>query len=224
MMANVAMARTNMINGQIIPVGITDRRLITALSEVPRERFVPLGMMPLAFSDSDILLKEATSISPARYLMAAGPFARLVQEAGIDRHAVVLDIGCATGYSSAVLARLSNSVIALESDEHLATLASNSLIDMDVDNVAVVTAPLSAGWPSAAPYDAILIEGSVEMIPTCLLDQLNVGGRLAAVIGRGLSASGTIYTKTISAFGGRRVFNAAIPPLPGFAKPKDFVF
>lgn len=151
MMVGFAIARTNMVNGQVITVGITDHRLIAALSAVPRERFVPTRMMQLAFSDSDILLKEAAPSAPARYLMAVGPFARLVQEAEIDRHAVVLDVGCATGYSSAVLARLAGSIIALESDKGLAALATQTLVDVGVDNIAVVNGPLEAGWPGAAP-------------------------------------------------------------------------
>jgi protein-L-isoaspartate(D-aspartate) O-methyltransferase len=217
-------ARANMIRGQVTPIAITDRALIAALAQVPREQFVPSHMVPFAYAEKDILLKAATQTSPARYLMAVGPFARLVQVAAIDRQAVVLDVGCATGYSAAVLARLSRSVIALESDEELAALAATSLTSMNIDNVAVVTAVLGDGWPRAAPYDAIVIEGSVAMLPTAVMDQLYVGGRLAAVIGSGLSAFTTIYTKTDSGIGSRRVFNAAVPALPGFAMPKEFVF
>lgn len=217
-------ARTNMVNGQVITVGITDHVLIAALSAVPREHFVPTRMTPWAFSDSDILLKEAAPGSPARYLMAVGPFARLVQKAGIDQHTKVLDVGCATGYSSAVLARLANSVIALESDKGLSVLAAETLAGLGVENVAVVNAPLEAGWPDVAPYDVIFIGGSVETIPAVFAEQLNVGGRLIGVIGRGHSAAGMIYIKTRCAFGGRRVFNGVVGPLPGFAKSKDFVF
>jgi protein-L-isoaspartate(D-aspartate) O-methyltransferase len=213
-----------MVDGQVITVGITDRRLIAALSAVPRERFVPAGMVPLAYSDADLLLKEVTPTSPARYLMAVGAFARLVQEAKIDRQDVVLDIGCATGYSSAVLARLANSVIALESDEGLAALATKNLVQIGVDNVAVVTGPLEVGWPDAAPYDVILIGGAIETVPSAVVEQIEEGGRLVAVMGHGHSASGMVYVKSRSAFSGRRVFNAAVRPLPGFAKPKTFVF
>ena len=219
-----AASRANMINGQVIPAGITDRRLIAALAHVPREHFVPAHMASFAYADTSILLKEARSPSPARYLMSVGPFARLVQEAAIDQKAVVLDVGCTTGYSAAVLARISKEVIALECDPELAAVATTTLASMNLGNVTVITGPLGEGWPSGAPYDAILLEGSIETAPSALVEQLSVYGRLAAVIGRGLSAHATIFTKTRSASGSRRAFNAAIPALPGFAMPKTFVF
>lgn len=221
---NFAVARANMINGQIITVGVTDRRLIATLSVIPRERFVPAGMTRLAYMDADVLIKESTRTSPARYLMAAGPFARLVQEANISREDIVLDVGCATGYSSAVFAQLANSVIALESDERLAGLAAETLVDIGVDNVAVVTGPLADGWSDAGPYDVIFIGGSIDDVPTVLTDQLSFGGRLVGIIGRGHSASGTVFIKSRSAVGVRRFLNAAVPTLPGFKRPKAFVF
>lgn len=216
--------RANMVNGQVITVGITDRRLIATLLAVPRERFVPTSMVALAHSDSDLLVKEATPTSPARYLMAVGSFARLVQEAAIGSADTVLDVGCATGYSAAVLAHLAKSIIALETDERLAALATETLIDLGLDNVDVVTGPLEEGWPDAAHYDVILIGGSIETVPVHLTEQLAVGGRLVAVIGRSNAALGTVYTKSAYAIGARRAYYAALRPLPGFTKPKAFVF
>jgi len=156
--------------------------------------------------------------------MPVAPFARLVQAAQVGSQDVVLDIACATGYSSAVLARLANTVVALECDEGLANIAGETLPDVGVSNVAVVTGPLEAGWPSAAPYDVIVIGGSVEVIPPELVDQIRAGGRLVAVVGQGMAGSGTVYTKSRCAFSGRRVFNAALRGLPGFAAVKAFVF
>jgi protein-L-isoaspartate(D-aspartate) O-methyltransferase len=213
-----------MVDGQIITVGVTDRRLIGALRAIPRQRFVPVGMKLVAHIDSDVTLKEATPYSPSRFLMAAGPFAQLVQEAKIRRQDVVLDVGCATGYSSAVLARLADFVIAVESDEALAALATEILADLGVDNVAVNTGPLEAGWLEGSPYDVILIEGSIEKVPAALTEQLTVGGRLVGVIGRGYSASGTVYTKSRSTISSRRAFNATVRSLPGFDEPKVFAF
>ena len=223
-MVGSAVARTNMVNGQIITVGITNIKLIAAFLAVPRERFVPACMASLAYIDSDVLLKEATLATQARYLMAAGPFSRLVQEAEIDERATVLDIGCATGYSSAILAQMANLVVALEADKGLAALATKTLLDLGARNVAVVTGPLQAGWPASAQYDVIVISGGVEMIPPALIKQLKTGGRLAAIVGDSRLASGMIYTKGSCVFNGRRAFDAAASPLPGFAKPKRFDF
>jgi protein-L-isoaspartate(D-aspartate) O-methyltransferase len=223
-MNDFTVARTRMVDSQLRTSDVTDRDVLAAMADAPRERFVPAAVAALAYIDDDVLVKAATGDSPARYLMEPAPFARLLQLAEIDATDVVLDIGCATGYSAAVLARLANAVVALESDAELAGLASETLIDLQIDNAAVVTGPLEAGYPSEGPYDAIIVEGAVETVPAALFDQLKAGGRLVAIVGYGRAAPAMVYTRTGGEIGGRAAFDAHARPLPGFRRPATFVF
>jgi protein-L-isoaspartate(D-aspartate) O-methyltransferase len=198
--------------------------VLAAMSEIPRERFLPPRMRALAYIDEDLPVKAAEGDMPARYLMEPAPFARLVQAAEIQPSDIVLDIGCATGYSTAVLARLADSVVAVEVDAELAVLAGENLVDLGVANAAVVTAPLTAGYPSEGPYDVIFLGGAVEVVPDVLFEQLKEGGRLVSVVGYDRAAQAMLFTRTSEDIGSRPVFNARLHPLPGFNKPKAFVF
>lgn len=223
-MQDFALARAHMVDSQIRTNDVTDHRLIAALFDIPRERFVPAGRRALAYIDEDIPLDGASG-GETRYLMEPMPFARLVQLADIGAGDVVLDVGCATGYSSAVLARLAEAVVALESDEALAAVANETLPALEVGNVAVVSGPLAAGYPDEGPYDVIFVNGSVEEVPQALFDQLREGGRLVAVVTdeRGVSQA-WLFTRRGGQTSGRPAFNAWAKPLPGFRKPKVFVF
>ncbi len=223
-MEDYAAARTKMVDSQLRTTDVTDHALLAAMGEIPRERFVPARMRPLAYIDEDIQVKDASAGAPARYLMEPAPFARLVQLAEIAPSDIVLDIGCAPGYSTAVLARLANSVVAVEVDAELAALAGSTLVDLGITNAAVVTGPLEEGYPSEGPYDVIFVGGAVEVVPDGLFAQLKEGGRLVAVVGYGRAAAATAFTRTDGEFGSRIAFNAHVRPLPGFAKPKAFVF
>jgi protein-L-isoaspartate(D-aspartate) O-methyltransferase len=223
-MEDYAAARTKMVDSQLRTNDVTDYSVLTAMGEIPRERFVPARMRPLAYIDEDILVRDAGGGAPARYLMEPAPFARLVQLAEINPSDILLDIGCATGYSTAVLARLANSVVAVEADPELAALASGTLVDLGIANAAVVTGPLEEGYASEGPYDVIFLGGAVEVVPDSLFAQLKEGGRLVAVVGYGRAAAATVFTRSDGEIGSRIAFNAHVQPLPGFAKPKAFVF
>jgi len=213
--------RVKMVDSQVRTTDVTDLAIISAMLDIPREEFVPARSKALAYIDEDIPL--ATSGEP-RFLMESSPFAKLVQLAEIKPSDVVLDVGCATGYSSAVLSRLSGQVIALESDPELARLATDKLAELGCDNVAVVEGELQEGYASEAPYDVIIIEGAVSAVPHAIFEQLKEEGRLVVVEGVGNAGKARIYLKTGSKVTGRYAFNAAIKPLPGFEIARGFEF
>jgi protein-L-isoaspartate(D-aspartate) O-methyltransferase len=212
-----------MVDSQLRTENVTDYDILAVMGRVPRARFVPAHQRALAYLDTDIPVKSGTD-GPPRYLMEAAPFARLLQLTEIEKGDVVLDIGCCTGYSAAVIAGLANFVVALESDAELASQARATLLDLGVDNANVVTGPLDMGYPSDGPYDVIFIGGAVEVLPASLFGQLKEGGRLVAVVGYGRAATATLYTKSDNEIGRRTAFNADVRPLPGFRKPAAFVF
>lgn len=216
--------RVKMVDGQVRTTDVTDLRIISAMLDVPREDFVPQKVKGLAYIDEDIALTVAHGPDPARYLMEASPFAKLVQLADIRTGDVVLDIGCASGYSSAVLSKLAGQVIALESDSALAALATSTLEGLGCDNVAVVEGPLRDGYAAEAPYDVIFVGGAVERASEALFAQLKDGGRLVLVEGYGNAGVARLYTRSGDNVAGRGAFNAAIKPLPGFELTHEFEF
>lgn len=213
-----AAAREHMVECQLLPNKVTDPRITAAMGEIPRERFVPKLLRGVAYVDEDI------EIAPGRYLMEPRVFGRLLQAADLAASDVVLDVGCASGYSTAVLARLAGTVVALESDEALAAKAGEALSALEIDNAAVVKGALAEGYPSQAPYDAIFLGGAVEEVPAALCDQLGDGGRLLAVVGVGAMGQALSMLRHEKVIARRPLFDAAVPPLPGFRRDPGFVF
>lgn len=217
-MFDAATARLKMVDGQVRPADVTSPELIEALSELPRERFVPAGLEAQAYLDGEI------KIAPGRSLPRPLVLARLIQLAQVTGRDHALDVGCGLGYSSAVLARLAGSVAALEEDAALARQAKAALAANGAGNVEVVCGPLTEGWPTAAPYDLILLNGAAEIAPETLGRQLKPDGRLVCMFGRGPVAKGTIFRLAEGRLVGRSTFDAGAPLLPGFAAPQAFVF
>jgi protein-L-isoaspartate(D-aspartate) O-methyltransferase len=217
-MVDYAQARRTMVDCQVRPSDVTDLRIIAALLDVPRERFVVPSRRAIAYLDLDLLVADG---SP-RALLKPMVFAKLLQAAEISETDRVLDVGCATGYSSAVLAQLAGHVVALEEDSTLAHGATENLAALGV--VAVAGGPLNAGWQQDAPYDVILLEGASEVRPDALLTQLKEGGRLVAVIGSAPLGKATLYRKVSGHITALPLFETVAPLLPGFAKTPAFVF
>lgn len=193
MSADFSELRVKMVDGQVRTTDVTSAPLLEAMLTVPREVFVGDRQRDLAYIDEDIRIGDGTG--GARYLMEASPLAKLMQLAEINATDSALDVGCGTGYASAILSRLARSVVALESDSALAQTAASTLSGLGCGNVTVVEGALAQGHAAKAPYDVIFIGGSVEKVPAPLLDQLAEGGRLVAVEGRGNSGVARLFFK-----------------------------
>jgi protein-L-isoaspartate(D-aspartate) O-methyltransferase len=215
-MFDFAAARTHMVDGQVRIADVTDLRIISAMQDIARERFVPAGSRELAYVDFDM------PVAPGRCLMKPRALAKLIQTADVAGTDRVLDVGSATGYGVAVLARMAAQVIALEEDPDLARTARAALSGSR--NVEVVENRLAQGWAAAAPYDVIVMEGATEVVPDALLRQLSDGGRLVCVLGGDQAAKAMFYVRSGEDVGGRPVFDAAAGVLPGFAKVPAFSF
>src|SRR5262245_58974522 len=215
-MLDSAQQRANMVATQLRTNDVTDPRLIKAMSAVPREDFVPDALAPLAYMEGCIPLGNG------RVLLDPRSFAKLAQLAAIRADDRLLDVGCATGYSTAVLARLANQVIGLEQDKGLASAAAKNL--EGIANIEVVSSRLSEGLPAKRPYDVIVLNGSVEKMPDSLLAQLADGGRLVCVFRQGAAGHARLYAKNDDAIGERSTFDAQVPLLPGFEKTRRFAF
>jgi protein-L-isoaspartate(D-aspartate) O-methyltransferase len=221
-MIDFAAARRMMVDGQIRTADVTDLRLQTAMLELPRERFLSSDKESLAYLDIELPVSAAGR--PVRRLLKPMVLAKLIQAAAIVETDRVLDVGCGSGYSTALLARLSGSVVGLEEDPALARQAADALSSSAVPNARIVTGSLASGCAGEGPYDVIVLEGSAELIPAALFDQLKEHGRLVGVLGRGPSGKAMLYRRIQGELSGRVVFDAAAAPLPGFAKPPEFVF
>ncbi len=214
-----ATARRKMVDNQVRPNEVTDLRLVAAMLEIPRERFVPAERAATAYMDGNVALDDA-----GRVLLEPMVVGRLIQTADVKDTDHVLDVACASGYSSAILSRLAGSVVALEEDPNLADQAARNLKELGVANAKIVSGPLDAGWSVEAPYDLVLVNGAVEYVPESLLAQVKEGGRLLAIVGGAPVGEAMIYRNAAGDVSSRPVFDATAPVLPGFAKPKSFVF
>ncbi len=208
-------ARFHMIDSQIRPSDVTDVRILAALGTVARENFVPRAARALAYADVSV------EVAPGRFLMEPRCFAKLLQLAAITADDRILDVGCATGYSAAVLARLGATVVALEQDADLLRIASEGL---SATSIVLVQGALIEGAKGEGPFDVIVVEGAIEQVPETLLSQLAEGGRLVAVMNDGPQGKATLFLKENGGIGRRAVFDAAVPVLAGFKKMMGFVF
>jgi protein-L-isoaspartate(D-aspartate) O-methyltransferase len=214
-----AAARQHMIDSQIRTNKVTNQSVIEALSAVPREAFVAEAQRKLAYIDRPVLIGGNRRMTEPMVL------ARLLQVAHLKPTDTVLVVGAGTGYSAAVLSRLVKRVVALECAPELAERAKAILGTQSVTNVSVVSGDLTAGRPAEGPYDFILVDGAAEVVPDALTAQLADRGRLAVVIkDHGVVGRGTLLTRADGVVTTRAIFDADAEVLPGFTRPKRFVF
>jgi protein-L-isoaspartate(D-aspartate) O-methyltransferase len=215
-MSEFATRRVMMVDTQVRPSDVTKFPIIDAMLSVPRDLYVPESLREAAY------VGENLPLGGGRVLLEARTLAKMLDALDIQPGEMVLDLGCGLGYSAAVIARLAETVVAVESDETLAADAGRLLSEEGVDNAIVVTAPLTEGAAKHAPYDAITIQGGVETVPETLLAQLKDGGRIAAIFMDGPLGTVRIGYKTEGRVTWRSAFNATAPVLDGFARERSF--
>lgn len=215
-MTDYAKRRTIMVDTQVRPSDVTKFPILEAMLTIPRERFVPDALREAAYLGENLPLGEGRVILDPRVL------AKMLDVLDIGPKDLVLDVGAGLGYSSAVIAQLAEAVVAVEPEEDLAREAEAALVETGIDNVAVHRGPLVEGAPEHGPYDAILIEGAVEVLPKAIEDQLAEGGRMAAIFMEKHLGIVRFGYKVDGRISWRHGFNGGAPVLPGFAGKPEF--
>ena len=219
-MTDFVLARRNMVDGQLRPNRVTNAQLLAAIGDLPRERFLPVGLQSVAYADDDVPLGKG------RFLMEPMVLARLLQTLQPLPGDKALVVASGAGYGAALLARLVKAVVAVEADAGLAGSAEQTIRNLGITNVQQVVGKAEEGCAAQASYDVILIEGAVQKVPAAILDQLAEGGRLGTVIAAptGMLGVAHLMVKEGGVASGRPLFDAGTPPLPGFAAPPRFTF
>lgn len=216
---NIEQARFNMIEQQIRPWDVLDPDVLELLHVVKRENFVPAAHKALAFVDAEIPLPGGESMLMPKIE------ARLLQDVNLKKHENVLEIGAGSGYMAALLAHKGRHVTTVEISPELKALAEKNLTDNGVANVKVELGNGAQGWPSGAPYDVIVVSGSLPVLPEALLQQLKVGGRLAVIIGQAPAMKAQLITRTGEAgYDTRTLFETSVKPLASAQAPSAFQF
>ncbi|GFE63422.1 protein-L-isoaspartate O-methyltransferase family protein [Litoreibacter roseus] len=215
-MMDFAASRTMMVDTQVRPSDVTKFPIIDAMLTVRREAFVPNAKRAVAYAGEDV------DLGRGRFLLEPRTLAKMLDALDIQQDDLVLDLGCGLGYSSAVLARLAQAVVAVEEDETLLSEAETALSEQGADNVAVMAGTLAEGAAQHGPYDVITIQGGVEQVPDALIDQLKDGGRIGALFVDGALGECRIGYKVDGWVTWRMAFNAGAPILAGFEKKPSF--
>ncbi len=212
-------ARQAMVDSQIRPNDVTDHRLLQVFETIPKEAFLPAALKPQAYVEKELAYADG------RYLLEARDLSKLLQAAEVEQSDLILDAASGCGYSTAILAGLGEMVVAVESDEAVAAASEKALTDLDIANAAVITGDPVMGAEKQGPFDVIIVAALIQTQPETLLGQLKDGGRLATIMDDGGVARGVVFHKSNGAISMTRHFAAAANHvLPGFEKPKEFVF
>ena len=216
---NIEQARFNMIEQQIRPWDVLHPAVLSLLAAVKREDFVPAAYRALAFVDTEVPLPGG------QCMLAPRVEARLLQEAKVQRHETVLEVGAGSGFMAALLGHRAQRVITLENRPELARMASENLRRAGLSNVSVREADGRQGLAAEGPFDVIVLSGSVAQVPQVLFDQLKVGGRLITIEGAEPVMRAVLYTRqSDKALSKVELFDTVAQRLDGFAEPTRFHF
>ena len=215
-MPDFADRRRMMVDTQVRPSDVTKFPIIDAMLAVPRELFVPDAQREAAYVGSNL------SLGSGRVMLEPRTLAKMLDALDVDGSDLVLDIGCGLGYSSAVIARMAQAVVAVEENEMMAAEAPGLLSEAGADNVVVHPGPLAEGAAEHGPYDVILIQGGLEKLPDAIAAQLKEGGRIVCLFIEGSLGSVRVGYKHKGVLSWRFEFNAGAPTLPGFEAQRDF--
>ena len=217
-MTDFAAARQAMVDCQIRPSDVTRYAIIEAMLWAPRELFVAKAKRDVAYAGVDI------ELAPGRVLLEPRTFAKMLEAAAIGSGDLVLDLAPGTGFSTAVIARMAEAVIAVEPDAELADRAQALLAELEVDNAVVSHGDPASGDAAHGPYDVIFINGAVETLPEALVSQLKQGGRLVALFRQDGVGQCCVLTRAGAGMSRRYVFDADAPLLAGFKRAAEFAF
>lgn len=212
-------ARAAMVDNQLRTNKVTDLKVIEGFESIPREAFLPESLRSIAYVDEDL------DIGDGRYVMEPMVLARLIQAAAPQADEIVLEIGAARGYGTAILAQIAATVVGLDGQEALVSTANETLNAMGIDNAVAVTGEMTQGYAKQAPYDVILFAGAIAAPPEAIQAQLADGGRMAAVVlDEGGVGRATLFQRVGGTVSGRRLFDASTPVLTGFEPKGGFTF
>jgi protein-L-isoaspartate(D-aspartate) O-methyltransferase len=217
-MTDFALRRRMMVDTQVRPSDVTKFPIIDAMLRLPREEFVPDSLVEAAY------IGENLALDGGRVLLDPRTLAKMLDALEITRSDLVLDIGCATGYSSALILRMAQAVVAVEEDDALAHAAESALARTGSETVVLHKGPLAQGAAAHAPYDVMIVQGGIEEFPQALVGQLREGGRVAALFMQGALGVVRLGIRKGDEVTWRDIFNAAAPVLPGFAATAFFNF
>jgi len=215
-MTDFTARRTMMVDTQIRPSDVTKFPIIEAMLSVPREEFVPADKIDSAY------VEENVDLGGSRVVLEPRTLAKMLDALDIQADELVLDLGCGLGYSSAVMARMAEAVVAVEDDEARADEAQAALSRAGADNVAVHVGALAEGAAKHGPYDVVVLQGAAEHLPEAIIDQVKEGGRIAALLVEGALGTVKIGYKIDGVMSWRFAFNAGAPVLPGFERHQAF--
>jgi protein-L-isoaspartate(D-aspartate) O-methyltransferase len=225
-MVDYSLPRLNMVESQVRPNELTDRRIARVMMAVPREAYLPAALHGLAYSDAELPLDQIEGAGGARRMLSARTASMLIQALEVGAGDVVLLVGSGTGYEAALLAHMAQTVVCLEDNPALAQFSERTLSSQGIANTAVVTGPLASGWPDEGPYDGIMINGAVDEVGDALLDQLKDGGRLTAVhrLPLGRVHRVAVWQRVGERFPRVERGEAGGAVLPGFERGEAFTF
>ncbi|KAA0077319.1 protein-L-isoaspartate O-methyltransferase family protein [Trinickia soli] len=216
---NIEQARFNMIEQQIRPWDVLDQDVLNLLSVVKRENFVPAAYRDIAFADLELPLPAG------EHMLFPRVEARIMQELAVKKHETVLEIGAGSGYMAALLAHRARHVLTVDIKPELADLAKRNLADNGVTNAEVALGDGARGWAAAAPYDVICVSGGLPVLPQEMLEQLKIGGRLAAFVGTAPVMKAQVITRIDEKqYRVADVFETYVEPLINAVHPPRFKF